>query len=99
MSIAELTTLYAEYKTARRAADYDAAIGALMDMKAQLATTPNLTRSMGGAGSQGISWNSEAIDGLIAQCRALKSAITSASSGLQQMKVTYARADATSEYA
>lgn len=98
MSIAELNALYAEYQVARRAADYDAAIGALMDMKAQLAATPNITRSMGGAGTQAIAWNSEALDGLIAQCRQLKSAVTSASSGLQQMKVTYARADVGSNY-
>jgi len=98
MSIAELNTLYAAAVAAIDAGSYDLAIIKLMAIKVRLATTPNITRSTGGAGSQSISWNSETIDSLIAQCHQMKSAVQSAS-GLQQMKVTYARADVVSDYA
>jgi len=93
MSIAQLDALYTAAVAAIDAAEYSVAITKLMAIKIRLTTTPNITRSMGGAGSQSIAWNSETIDSLIAQCRQLQAAVTSASTGIQQMKVVYARAD------
>lgn len=98
MSIAELNTLYAAVVAAIDDADYDTAIKKIMAMKARLATTPNLTRSLAGSGSQALTWNPGELDSLIRQCRQQQAAVRAASVGIQQTKVTYARADVASEY-
>jgi hypothetical protein len=93
MSIAQLDTLYAAAVTAMDAADFSTAILKLMAIKARLATTPNLNRSVAGGGSESITWNAAEIDSLITQCRQLKAAASHATSGpFSQTKVTYARA-------
>lgn len=99
MSIAELNTLYAEVVAAIDAASYDTAIAKIMAMKARLATTPNLSRSLGGGGSQSVTWNATQLDSLIADCRKLKAAAAHASSGpFVQIPVTYQRPDVTDDY-
>lgn len=97
MSIAELETLYAAAVAAIDAADYDTAIAKIMAMKARLATTPNLTRGLGGGGSQSITWNPAQLDSLIADCRKMQAAALSAG-GITLIPVTYARPDATGDY-
>ena len=93
MSIAELNALFTAYATARAAGDYAAAIGHLMDIQGRLATTPNLTRSLAGGGSQGIAWNAVNLDSLIGECKRLQAAALAAASGpFQQTKIVYARA-------
>jgi len=100
MSIADLEALYAAFSGARNAGNYDAAIGCLMDMKARLATTPNLSRNLGGGGSQSIAWNPSQLDSLIADCRKMKAAATHAASGpFVTVPVTYQRPDAKGDYA
>lgn len=99
MSIAQLEALYTNYAAARAAGSYDAAIGYLMDMKARLATTPNLSRNLGGGGSQSIAWNATQLDSLIADCRRMKIAATHATAGpFVQVPVTYQRPDASGDY-
>ncbi|HET99385.1 MAG TPA: hypothetical protein ENH89_03205 [Aurantimonas coralicida] len=74
-------------------ADYATAIQKLMAMKARLASTPNLTRSLGGGGSQSISWNPSELDSLIKDCRQQQAAAAASTGGIfQTSKVTYARA-------
>lgn len=92
MSIAQLETLYEAAVAAMDAADYSAAILKLMAIKARLASTPNLSKSIGGGGSSSITWNAAEIDSLITQCKQLKAqARTSTSGPFQQTKITYAR--------
>lgn len=93
MSIAELNTLYVAAVAAIDAADWDTAINKLMAIKTRLATTPNLSRSLAGDGSQSITWNPGDIDSLITQCRQNKAAAAHASGGIfRTSNVTYARA-------
>lgn len=93
MSIAQLQALYASYQTARAAGDYDGAIGAVADMIALLATTPDLEGSAGG-GEQSIRFRSHDLQQLMAELRRLKAetlAAASATGPFQQTKITYAR--------
>lgn len=95
MSIAELNTLYTAAVAAMDSADWDTAITKLMAMQARLASTPNITRALGGGGSQGIAWNAASLKDLIAECRRNKAAVTAAASETgpwQTTKVTYKRA-------
>lgn len=92
MSQAELDALYASYAAARNAANYAAAIGYLMDMKARLATSPSrASRAFGGAGSQSIEFSGELLDSLIADCRRLKAESAVSSGPLVLVPVKYAR--------
>lgn len=100
MSIADLNTLYAEVVAAIDAGSYDLAIRKIMAMKARLATTPNLSRSLGGGGSQSVTWNAAQLDSLISDCRKAKAAASHATSGpFVCVPVTYQRPDATGDYA
>ena len=94
MTIAELNTLYSAAVSALDSGDYATAISKAMAMQVRLATTPNLTRNLGGGGSQAIAWTSESIAEFIAQARRLQSAARAAASGgpFQTTKVTYKRA-------
>ena len=95
MSIAQLDALYDAYVVAEDAADYDTAISCLRKLRALLAKTANISRSLAGGGSQSISFNGVNLDSAIADCRRAKAAAIHASAGLfQRTKVTYARADA-----
>lgn len=99
MSIAQLDTLYTAAVAAIDAADWDTAIAKLMAVQARLATTPNLTRSLAGGGSQGLTWNPGQISELIANCRRQKAAARHASVGpFQTTKITYARAASSDDY-
>jgi len=92
MSIAQLDTLYDAAVAAMDAADYSTAVLKLMTIKARLATTPNLSKSLGGGGSASITWNATELDTLISQCKQLKAQARAASNGpFQQTKITYAR--------
>jgi len=100
MTIADLESLYTAFSAARNAGNYDAAIGYVMDMKARLASTPNLSRALGGGGSQSIAWNPSQLDSLIADCRKMKAAAAHAASGpFVTVPVTYQRPDSTGDYA
>lgn len=99
MSIAQLDTLYTAAVAAIDSGNFDAAVLKLMAIKARLATTPNLTKSMGGGGSQSITWNAAEIDSLIAQCRQMKTAAAHAFSGpFQQVPMTYARPESVEDW-
>ena len=92
MSIAQLDALYEAAVAAMDARDFSTAILKLMAIKARLATTPNLSKSLGGGGSSSITWNAAEIDTLITECRKLKSETLAARSGpFQQTKIAYAR--------
>lgn len=97
MSIAELDVLYAAAVAAIDAADYALAVRKLMAIKVRLATTPNVSHSIDG-GPQSTNWNAEQIDSLIKVCRQDQAAALAASGGIQQTKITYARADDVSEF-
>jgi len=93
MSIAELNTLYTAASAAMESADWDTAINKLMAMQARLASTPNISRNLGGGGSQGITWNSATLADLITNCRRQKAAALAASGGpWQTTEITYTRA-------
>jgi hypothetical protein len=95
MTIAQLNTLYTEAVAAIDSGDYTTAIKKLMACKVRLATTPNLTRGLGGGGSTGMSWNPAQLESLIEDCRKLKAAalVNSTSGPIQATKVTYTRVD------
>jgi hypothetical protein len=98
MSVAELDTLYAAAVAAIDAGNYTLAIQKLMAIKVRLATTPNITRSLSGGGSQQLSWNANQIDTLIGQCQTMQATAAATASGpFQQTKVIYARASSTEE--
>ena len=98
MSISQLDTLYESAVVAMDSADWNTAVLKLMAVKARLATTPNLSRGIGGGGNSSITWNAAEIDSLIGQCRQMQAASAHATSGpLQQTKVTYARVDSPDE--
>lgn len=93
MTIAQLDALYSAAAAAMADADWSTAITNLMAISARLATTPNLTRNLGPAGSQAITWNAAEIQALIGQCRKQQAAAQASSSGLfGQTPITYARA-------
>jgi hypothetical protein len=102
MTVSDIETLYTEAIAAFDAGDYDLAIRKAASVKLRLATTPNLTRTFAGGGSQGIVWASaQAIDSFIRDCRSLKATAQSSSSSygpFQQTKVTYKRPDDTGDY-
>jgi hypothetical protein len=99
VSIAELNTLYEAAVAAIDNGSYDVAIAKIMAMKARLATTPNLSRNLGGGGSQSIAWNPSQLDSLIADCRKMKVAAAHAVSGpFVQIPVTYRRCETTGDY-
>ncbi len=93
MSIAQLDALYTAAVAAMDSGDYDTAILKLMALKVRMVTTPNLSRALGGGGSQSIGWNRgdvDSIDSLIRQCRQLQAAV--ATGGMfQTSKIVYAR--------
>ena len=89
VSAAELNALYAAAVAAIDAADYALAVRALMAVKLRLITTPNVSHSIDGGGTQSTTWNIEQIDSLIKVCRQEQAAATG---GIQQTKVVYARA-------
>lgn len=93
MSIAQLQALYATYSADRAAGDYDGAIGAVDDMIALLAITPDLEGSAGGGEiSQTIKFRSHDLQLLVAELRRLKAESLAAASGpFQRTKVTYVR--------
>jgi hypothetical protein len=95
MSISDIETLEAAARAAMAAAEWDNAISYLLQLKARLVSTPNLTRNLAGGGSQSISWNSADIESLVAECRRQKAAGAVAASDTgpwQATKVTYTRA-------
>jgi hypothetical protein len=93
MSIAQLDTLYEAAVAAMDAGSFDTAILKLMAIKVRLATTPNLSKSLGGGGASSITWNAAEIDTLIGQCHQMKALAAHATSGpFRQTKVAYARA-------
>jgi hypothetical protein len=99
MSLAELNTLYTAAATALAARDYDGAIANAMAIQVRLATTPNVTRSLAGGGSQALSFNPAELDSFIANCRQLKTSAAHASSGpFRSCKVTYVRPDSVSDF-
>lgn len=99
MSIAQIDALYAEAVAALDSGAYDTAIRKAQAVRIRLATTPNLSRSLAGGGSQSIAWASvAAIDQFIAECRKAKAAARAeAVGGLQQTKITYARPESTDD--
>lgn len=72
--------------TALAAGDYATAIQQAMAAKLMIATMPDLREE-----DRQITWNAEAIDQFIAQCRDLATAAAVATSGIRQTKITYAR--------
>jgi len=99
MSIAELNSLYREATAALDAGNYDIAIQKAMALQLRLATTPNVTRSLAGGGSQALSFNPAQLDSFISGCRQMQSAAVHRMSGpFQQCKVVYARTDSVDEY-
>lgn len=93
MSIAELNALYTAAAAAMESSQWSTAITKLMAMQARLASTPNVTRSLGGGGSQGIQWNSQSLADLISFCQKQSAAETAAASGpWQTTEITYKRA-------
>ena len=99
MSIAQIEALNTEYVAAVDAADWTAALNVLSKIAVRLATTPNLSRGMGGGGSQSIAWTSQSIAEQQAFCRKQMAAAAHATSGRGvQVPITYARPDSSGEY-
>lgn len=93
MALADLESLYAAAVSALESGSYDTAITKALALKARLATTPNIGRSLG-SGSQSLAWaNAVALDSFIAECRKLKVQANAATYGMQRTKITYARPD------
>ena len=96
MSIAQLEALYATYAAARAAGSYDAAIGAVADMVALLAVTPDLEGSAGG-GELSIRFRTHDLNALIADLRRTKAeslVAASATGPWQTTKIVRARVSA-----
>lgn len=99
MSIAELEALNTSYVTAVDAGDWNGALSVLTKIAVRLATTPNLSRGIGGGGSQSITWTSQSIAEQQAFCRKQLAAAAHATAGpFVQIPVTYARPDSSGEY-
>jgi hypothetical protein len=98
MTIADLETLNTAYATAVDAEDWDGALKVLTKISIRLATTPNVSRSLGGAGNQSIGWNLQNVAEQQAFCRKMQAASRTASGFLQQVPITYQRAGETGDY-
>lgn len=99
MTIAQLEALNSQYVTAVDAEDWDTALKVLTKISARLATTPNLSRAIGGGGNQAISWTAQGIAEQQAFCRQMKASAAHATSGpFVMVPVTYQRPDATGDY-
>jgi hypothetical protein len=99
MSIADLEALNTAYITAVDAGDWNGALNVLTKIAVRLATTPNISRGMGGGGSQSIAWTSQSIAEQQAFCRKQMAAAAHATSGpFVQVPVTYARPDVSGDY-
>lgn len=95
----DLETLYNAAAAALDAGDYLAAKLGFMKVMAKRATVPDLERSLGAAGRQGIRWRDADLTPLIALCDKMLAAARIASGGVfQQVPITYARVDATGDY-
>lgn len=99
MSVAELETIYDAAVAALDAGEYLTAKLGFMKLVARRAAMPDVERSLGGAGRQGIKWRDVDLNSLIAQCDKMLTASRVASGGVfQQIPVTYKRVDATDDY-
>lgn len=95
MSIVELNNLFSQATAALDAGNYDLAIQKAMAIQVRLATTPNVTRSLAGGGSQALSFNPAQLDSFISGCRQMKAAATHRTVGpFQQCKIVYCRPEA-----
>ena len=90
MSVSALQTKRDAAIAAMESGDYASAIQYALSAKMLLATMPNANRSADG-GSQGLSWNAQAIDSFIGECKQLQTASAVSSSGIRCTKVRYVR--------
>jgi len=91
--ISTIQTLDAAARAAMESAEWDTAICKLLQLQSILTANPNLDRDAG-SGKLAISWNSNNLSELIANCRRQKAAATVASSTTgpwQTTKLTYTR--------
>lgn len=93
MAIATLDTLYNEAVAAIDAGDYSTAIQVALKAKLRLATTPDVTRSLGAGSNQSLAWsNVAAIETFIREAKALQTAARATSGGpIRTTKIRYAR--------
>ena len=100
MSIADLETLNTAYFAAVDAADWNTALGVLSKIAVRLATTPNLSRSLGSGGNQSITWTAQGIADQQKYCRQMLAASAHATAGpFVTVPVRYARPDSSGGYA
>jgi hypothetical protein len=94
MAIATLDTLYTQAVSAIDAGDYDAAIQIALKAKLRLATTPDITRSLGAGSNQSVVWaNAGEIEGFIRTAKQLQASARAAVSGpMRSTKIRYRRA-------
>jgi hypothetical protein len=94
MSVAQLEALYDAAVSAIDDESWGEAVKILTKLGVRLAATPNVSRNLGGGGSQSIQWNAGTVQALLAFARQQQAA----SQGIQESLVRYVRPNAASAY-